>query len=177
MTKKHQKGFTIIEMLVYVAVLSIMIVSVVSFFIWTVNANAKAKAIREVTNNSRIAMDSMIYEIKEAGSIYNPTTAYFSNPRQLSLQTTKYIPLGEASSYVDFYLCGTRLCMKKESQPAVAMTSERVKVTNLVFSEIQTSPGAVSIQINLTVEYNAPSSRPEYQSSLDSVSVVSLRSY
>jgi len=164
-----KKSFTLIEVLIYIAVLAIIVSVASSFFLWVIRANTKTKAMREVLDNTRRAMEIMTYEIKEAKSIYTPTSTFGSHPGQLSLETKKYLPTGETKTYIDFYLCGAQLCLKKESQNPVTLTSERVEVSNLVFSQIVTS-GIPSIQINLQIDY-------KNQASITLTSTASLRSY
>jgi len=167
-----KKSFTLTEMLVYVAVLAIIVLAVSSFFLWTTRSNTKTRAMREALDNSRRAMEIMSSEIKEAKSIYTPTTT----STQLSLETTKYLPTGEETTYIDFYLCGTQLCLKKESQNPIALTSDRVEVNNLIFSQIITG-GNPSVQIDLGINFKNPQNRPEYQASVNLKSTASLRSY
>jgi len=169
----NQKSFTLIEILVYIAVLAIITVAISSFFLWFIHSNTKARAMRETLDNTRRAVEIMTYEIKEAKSIYTPTTT----STQLSLETTKHLPEEEKTTYIDFYLCGTRLCLKKESQTPVALTSDRVVVNNLEFLEITTTPTAPSIQVNLKADYKNPTGRPEYQASVNLTSTAALRSY
>jgi len=169
---KRPLGFTLTEVLVYVAILSIIILAVSGFLAWTMRTNTKVKAMRETQDNARRAMEIMTYEIKEAKSIYTPTTT--SN--QLSLETTHYLPGGENTTYIDFYLCGTQLCLKKESQNPIALTSDRVEVNNLIFSQIITGE-TPSVQIDLGINYKNPQNRPEYQASVNLKSTASLRSY
>jgi len=176
MMKNKQKSFTLTEVLIYIAVLAIVVLIVFSFFLWATRANTKAKAMREVLDNARRAMEIMTYEIKEAKSIYTPTSTFDSHPGQLSLETKKYLPEGETTSYIDFYLCGVQLCFKKESQNPITLTSDRAEVSNLMFSRIVTS-GIPSIQISLEINYKNPTGRPEYQASITSTSTASLRSY
>lgn len=170
-----KKGFTLIEILVYIAVLSIIILSVSSFFLWAVRSNVKTKIMRETLDNARRAMEIITYEIKEAESVYVPTSVSGSHPGQLSLETAKYLPSGETTTYIDFYLCGDRLCLKKESQNPVALTSDRVKISNLIFSQIATTTSCV--QIDLRVDFKTSAEQPEYQGSINLSSVASLRSY
>jgi len=171
-SKLKGKGFTLIEILVYIGVLGIIIVILSSFLIWATRSNTKAKVMRETLDNTRRAMEIMSYEIKEAKSIYTPTTT--SN--QLSLETTHYLPEGETKTFIDFYLCDSRLCLKKESQDSIALTSDNLEVSNLVFAQVIT--GTIpSIQINLKVNYKNPTNRPEYQASVNLLSTISLRSY
>jgi len=169
----NNKSFTLIEVLVYVAVLAIIISAVSSFFLWAIRSNTKTKVMRETLDNARRAMEIITYEIKEAKSIYTPTTT----SSQLSLETTHYLPQGEQTSYIDFYLCENQLCLKKESQDPIALTSDRVEVKNLSFSEIATAPSDSSVQINLEVEYKNPFNLPQYQASVNLTSTIALRSY
>jgi len=174
------RGFTFIELLVYVATLAVIMLAISSFFLWSNKANTKSKANREVLDNANRVIEIISSEIKEADSIYTPTTVFDSSPGQLSLATTKYLPVNEGASYIDFYLCGTQrniLCMKKESQSSVAITSDRVEVSNLTFKQIATSSSAFSIQINLTIRYKNPNNKPEYQASMETTTTVSLRNY
>lgn len=178
-TRNQQKSFTLTEILIYVAVLSIITLAASSFFLWISRSNIKARAMREVTANGERVIQMITAEIKEAENIYTPTSVFDSHPGQLSLEATKYLPEGESTTYIDFYLCGsdgTRLCFKKESQDPIALTSEKVEVNNLVFNQIITS-GAPSVQINLKIDYKSPANKPEYQASFDTISTVSLRSY
>lgn len=176
----NQKSFTLIEILVYIAVLAIITVAISSFFLWFIHSNTKTRAMRETLDNARRAMEIMTYEIKEAKSIYTPTTV----STQLSLESTKHLPEEEKTTYVDFYLCGTQLCFRKEpssfiatSSKPIALTSNSVEVKNLIFSEIATTSTKPSVQINLKVDYKNPANRPEYQSSVNLTSTASLRSY
>lgn len=167
-----KKGFTLIESLVYIGILIIIVGIVFSFLIWCVNLASKIKVAREVSDNARRAMEIMVYEIKGARAVYTPT----SSSTQLSLETLHYLPVGENTTYIDFYLCGTQLCLKKESQNPITITSDAVEVTNLVFTRVVTDQIS-SVQVELKIDYKNTSSRPEYQASVDLKSTASLRSY
>ncbi len=166
-----RSAFTLTEVIVYVGILSIIILALSGFVLWSVRSNAKAKAIGETSDSARRAMEAMAREIKAAKSIYTPTTT----ASQLSLETTRYLPQEETTTYLDFYLCDGRLCLKKESQNPLALTSGKVEVTALNFEIIGVYPG--SVKISLTVNYKNPNNRPEYESSVNLISTVSLRSY
>jgi len=172
-----KKGFTLIEILVYVGVMVIILMTVSSFFLWTNRLNTKTKVMKETIYNARRAMEIMTYEIKSAEGVYNPTSVFSSNEGQLSLQTTRYLPEGENKTYIDFYVCEYRLCLKKEDQDPIALTSDNVRVNVLAFHYIATTSTAPSIQINLKVDYKAPTNKPEHQASVNTTSTASLRSY
>ena len=172
----NNRIFTLIEMLAYIAVLAVIITAISSFLFWAIRSNTKIRAMRETLDNARRAMEIITYEIKGARSIYAPTTT----STQLSLQTLHYLPDGERTTYIDFYLCGiasTTLCLKKESQDPIALTSDRVEVKSLSFTRIATSATYPSLEVNLTIEYKNPAKLPGYQASVNLISTASLRSY
>ena len=170
---RNQQGFTLVEMLVYIAIISIIVTVVVSALLWVVRSDTNAKAQRATADSTRNAMRIMTREIREAKDLYAPTMI---TPAQLSLETTANLPPGETSTYIDFFLCGTRLCFKRESQNPVALTSEDVEVTNIVFTEVTTN-STPSVQITLQVEYQNPGNKPELEVAMNATTTVSLRSY
>lgn len=171
----NNKSFTFVEIMVYVGVLAVIIAAVASFIIWTINSNSKSRVMREALSNSRRVIERMTSEIKEAKEIYLPTSVFDFHPGQLSLKTSKYLPTGEKITYLDFYICSNRLCLKKESQNPITLTSDKVKVTNLVFHQIDTT--VPSIQIDLTIEFDDSSGRPERQALVETITTASLRRY
>lgn len=181
MIKYHpSKSFTLIEVLVYITVLAIIIVAIASFALWITSTNTKAKVMRETLNNAQRAMAIMTSEIREAKSIYLPTTT----STQLSLETGRYLPPGEETSFLDFFLCGSQLCFKKEplslaatSSEPIALTSEQLEVKNLEFTQVSTTSTIPSLQINLKIDYKNPANRLEYEASVNLTSTASLRSY
>ena len=174
---KKGAGFTLMEALIYIGVLAIVVLAVSSFLVWITRSNTKVRAMRETLDSASQAMEIMSHEIKEAKSIYNPTSIFSTSTGQISLETTKYLPEGENGTYIDFFLCEKRLCLKKEGQNPIALTSDNVEVKSLEFNQVATTSTIPSIQIVLRVDYKAPAERAEYQASVKLISTVSLRSY
>ena len=168
MNKKDIKhfcgGFTIIEFLISVVIFSIVLVAVFSFFFWMNYSGNKIQSDNTALENARKALRIMVLEIKRAKGIYSLTTS----ENQLSLQTAAYPPAGENDSFIDFFLCGSSICFKRESQDSAFLTSKNVNVTNLTFSQISTNNN-ISIKISLTLDYN--------NSSAALATTASLRSY
>ncbi len=163
-----KKGFTLTEVLVYILILSLIFLAISSFFVWVTRINNKLRATREVLTNLQRVMGYMRKEIIAAESIYTPTTTQ----EQLSLETKRYLPEGEDTTFIDFYLCEKHLCLKKESEEPFVLTSDKVEVNNLSFTQIGTSPP--SLQINLEI---SSKTYPHYPSTVNITSSVSLRSY
>ena len=154
------------EILVYIGVLSIIVVVISSFLLWLSSSTTKARAMREVLDNNRRAMEMMTYEIIRAKSISQTSTA-----------THLYL---ENTTTSQFYLCGTAsttLCFKEGSESPISLTSDKVEIKNLTFTQIATATTTPSVQINLKVDYKNPGDIPEYQASVSITSTVSLRNY
>ncbi len=169
--KIRSGGFSIVEVVAYVAVLGIIGTSFSAVLLWGMKTYTKSQVMQETTWNAQRAMDVMVQEIREAKGVYVPTTSV----SQLSLVTSKYAGTGHAESFIDFFLCQERLCFKKESQDPVALTSQNVRVTALSFVRVQTSPEAESLRMTLQVEYNNPNNRPELTSEVELTSAASIR--
>lgn len=165
------KGFTLIEVIAYVAVLGIIGTSFSAVFLWSIKTYTKSQVMQETTWNAQRAMDIMVQEIREAEDVYSSTTGV----SQLSLETTRYAAPGHPTSFIDFFLCEEKLCFKRESQDAVVLTSNNVRVMELSFQKVRTGAAISSVQVIVRVEYKNPNNRPELISSLELRSVASVR--
>lgn len=166
--KADVKAFTLIEAIVYVAIFSVLVTAVGSLVLWTIRANAKARAVRETADNVRRALDVISREVRQARGVYAPTVA----ADQMSLETT-VLPAGEVTSFVDLYRCGTRLCIKREGAAAEAFTSQTVEVTDVRFRAIASTTPAV--QAALTVRYANPQNRVEYRATMSATTTTTVR--
>lgn len=166
-----KNGFTLIEVVAYVAVLGIIGTSILAVFLWSIKTYTKSQVMQETAWNAKRAMDVMVQEIREAESIYSPTTS----GSQLSLETTKYTAPGHLTSFIDFSLCEEKLCLKRESQDPAVLTSSNVRVTGLSFQEVRTIASRPSVQVTMSVEYKNPNNRPELSSFVELRSVASMR--
>ncbi len=165
------RGFTIIEVIAYVAVLGIIGTSFSAVFLWGVKTYTKSQVMQETTWNAKRAMDAIVQEVRGAEDIYSPTTS----GTQLSLETTNYTTPGHPTSFIDFFLCEEKLCFKRELQSAVVLTSNNVRVTQLSFQEVKTGSAISSVQVVLQAAYKNPNNRPELGSLVELNSVASMR--
>ncbi len=174
--KQRPAGFSLIEMLVYVAVLAIFTIALSELFFWIVRSQNKIKAIHEATGDANSVMESIAKEIRSSRSVYLPTSIFDSDSGQLSLGTTAGLPQGEIKTYVDFYLCQSRLCFKKEGQSPVALSSDLTEIKKLRFSRIVTGEKE-SIHIIVQADFKNPHNIIEKKASVVLNSIVSLRNY
>lgn len=173
---KISRGFTLTEVVVYTAIVLIIFLVLSSFVYWTVRIQNKVRAMREVSTNAERVLTYIANEIKEAKSVYTPTSNFDISPGQLSLETTKYLPAGETNTYIDFYQCDNQICMKKEGQNPIALSPDNLEVTHLEFHQVATTANAPSIQVHMIVKHMNPQNVPEQEAQIDLVTTASLRS-
>jgi len=171
---RFRAGFTLLEMLIYIASLVLVIATIVVFGIGIIRTGAKVKTNSEILDNSRRAIEIISFEIRNSKSVYTPTSVFDLNPGQLSLEQTNSSSAEEKSIFVDFFKCGDSLCLKREGSSPFAITSSHVKVTNLVFSELFNSVSRPSVQIILRLETAVSSILPGYSSSLQITTTINL---
>ncbi|MEK7453005.1 MAG: prepilin-type N-terminal cleavage/methylation domain-containing protein, partial [Patescibacteria group bacterium] len=83
----NKRGFSLIEILVYIAVLGIIIATVASFLSDVLKTNSKSSAKQAVSNNITLVSNTISNEIRFAKNIYTPTSFLNSDSGQLSLET------------------------------------------------------------------------------------------
>jgi type II secretory pathway pseudopilin PulG len=160
---KSLRGFTLIEVLVYIGVLLIIVSALSYFMIWSIRSAAKIKTMREVSYNARRAIETMTHGIREAENVSTSSTA-----ASLFLEKTD-------GTIIDFYLASSTLYHKEGLQNPFALTSDHVEVKNLEFLQVgSTTP---SVRITLRIDYKNPLNLPQYQSWINVTSTASLRHY
>jgi len=172
---KNNKGFTLIELVIYALLLVVIGVVSVSFFVQVVNVSEASRRSREALDNAKRSLDVISQEVRHASAVYTPTSVFDTSSGQLSLETTRDLPADENATYVDFYVDDSRLFIKREDQADQIVTSEKVKVTQLTFSLLDSSSVKPAVQIELTVEYADPTLGPK--NSVTLTSTATLRSY
>lgn len=175
--KEKQSAFTLVEILVYSAILVVVVSVVVGFLFWALKNNARSKAATESQGNARRAIEIMASAIRQSISAYTPTSVFGANPGQLGLETKINPPTGETKTYKDFFVENYKLYLKEENKAPEQITSDQVRVSNLIFKYLSPASGLENIQIDITVDYSAPVGRPEFQSSAHLISTAALRGY
>lgn len=170
-----EKGFTFIELIVYVATFAIVITVVTLFVFSLIQAQAKARIMEAVSNNSQRVMEIITLEIKNAQDIYLPDSVFDQHPGKLTVKTIRYRPEGEATTYLDFYLNeSSQLLFKREGEPAESLTSKNIKIEKLIFKHL-TASSTESIQIELTAVYESSSQQAAYRATSTLTSSAALR--
>lgn len=159
--RKSQKeeGYTLIEMLVYIAILGIISIVIIGVFFVISRSNSRIMSLIEINSNAYSAMDRITYEVSNAASVYLPTSNFAnynynsSKATQFSIVTKQSVPANETDSYTDFYLENNTLFMKQDGASPIALTSENVNVQSASFYYFINN-NRESIKIDLTIRSN-----------------------
>lgn len=167
---KAEKGFTLIEMILYVAIIAIFVTSLTSFAWDAIYARVKSYTHQEVNQNLRLASKRILLEIRNASGINEPV-----GPSSLSLAMND---INRNPTVID--VSGGRLRVGWGSSgpcPVSSpcnLTSNLVNITNLTFTDLSVLPDSINIKFSLTVQ--STGDRQEYQKTETYESSAELRS-
>lgn len=151
-THNAERGFTLVEMIVAVALFAVVMLVSVSTLLALVNANRKAHALQSVMNNLNIALDGMVRSAR-MGTTYHCGASGASAPlapSDCSAGDTVFAfePYGNISTDQPWvYSYGVddngigRIYKSEEGQVPIAITSPEVSIEELSFYVIGTARG------------------------------------
>jgi len=141
----NQKGYTLIELLLYVVIIGMILVPLTLFFGMSSEARVKAQSISEVEDQGTAAMDYITQTIRNSYSITTPAAAASGASLTLVVPTTALSP-------TVFSLSGTALQVKEGASGSnVALTSGDVQMSNLTFKNLTRSGTSGIVQVSFTL--------------------------
>jgi type II secretory pathway pseudopilin PulG len=152
-------GFTLIETLIYIAIVATAVSSFVLFSISVSNSRNKTYVVQEVQANVRVALNIMSQKIRAAQSVATTTSTYDTDPGFLILNmaSTTLNP-----THIGLNQNDGILGIKEGNAATTSITSDEVLVTNLVFTNLTGSSTQENTRIQMTIEYNNPSGDDDF---------------
>lgn len=141
-----KKGFTLVEMLLYVAISGLFLTSVVSFAWDVIYGRIKSDVHQEVNNNARMAANRIDFELRNAIGINSVTPTSISLQMADSSRNPTIINLTGGRIKVGYGATGN--CT---SASPCNLTSNLVTVTNLTFTNLSQAPDSLNVKYQLTV--------------------------
>ncbi|MEX0877771.1 MAG: hypothetical protein WDZ40_02840 [Candidatus Spechtbacterales bacterium] len=153
---EDSQGFSLMELIVYTALLAMVIMFLFQFLLGAVNSQSRGGSKDKLINNTISAMHAIDFQIRHSSDIYDATSDFVSDPGQLSLLSKKAGYPGETQAYLDIFVdSNERLCIKKENTGIQCLTSGGIVVASLDFSKVYLEDGTEDgILTALTLEYN-----------------------
>jgi len=163
------KGFTLLEFILYFALISIVVGMISAFAVDVVKTRAKTAAIAEVEQNMRFGMQRILRTVRQATKLNVGSSVFDSATGVLSLD----MPDAAATPTV-FDLSDGVLRVKEGAAAAVAITSPDVRITSLRFSKDNGAGNNVAVSVGLDVAYDTdnPDVLFRYSSSASSTGVI-----
>ena len=152
--KAFQKGVSLVELIIYVAILSIMFGAIVSFVGVNERIKKRNQAVSEVEVQGREAMRIIIQSIKNAQSA---TVSGSSGNFILTVVSDDV-----SKNPIVFDLNSGILRIKENVSVPVQLTSSRVIVSNLNFTETGWGSTKGSVKMQFDVTYSDPSGNLNY---------------
>lgn len=166
---KYQSGFTLIELLIYLALIVTVASTLVLFSLSISETRGKNYVVQEVHANVRTALDIITQRIRAATGVNSVTANSLNLAMADAAKNPTVIDLDPNS----------RLRISEDSDgpsPAITLiTTSKVKVTSLVFTNLTSTAPRENIRIQLTVSYDNPSGDVEYSYSQTMQTSVSVR--
>lgn len=154
-TTRAHSGHTILESILYIAILIVISVFVTSYLAGMASLWGSSRNTRNVTDAGKLIMERITQEIRLAQSIDQAQSVFGSHPGSVTLNTFES-PTSSASTTVSFSLSGTTLQMQQAANPAQALHSPKIRTTRLFITRIATS-NSEALRIDLSVETGAGS--------------------
>ena len=152
MTIKSERGFSILELIIYIAIFAVISTAAVDM---ALNLNAgwtKSKVESEVQQNLRFAMEAIAQNVQNASAVTIPAAGASGNS----------LTLVSDGQTIQFFLTGTMLQKQIGANPAENITTDKVKITYVNFRTLQNTASSNSGIIATTTEF---AMRMEYNSS------------
>lgn len=151
------KGYTLIELLLYMSLLGSLLLGISLFFVTSTTARVKNQTVAEVDRQGELIMDAITRTIRNADSITSPSTGATASSLTLAVPTTSLTPTVFSSP------AGT-LQMTEAGGSAVALHNDKVEVlaANLSFKNLSRSGTPGVVRISFVISRKNPNNRNEY---------------
>lgn len=150
--QKTQRGFTLLELLIYIAILSGFLIVVVNLFLAVSTSSSREEARAEVQQNLRFAVQQITDDMRSASAIILPAGGGSGNTLELTV---------DAASTV--YSIDNGVLQKTRNSVTENITSGNVTVsiTNPIFVRSFNAGARPTVQISLEISYK-DNGRSEY---------------
>lgn len=170
-----RKGFTLVEMILYVALLAIMMGAALPIALQLVTNGTKSGITQEVYHSARYASERIMYEIRNANGIYDASSTFDVDIATTTGAALYLIGASPATDPTVITVASGTLQIRQGAGDPVALNSVDSRVASLIFSNYSTSTYN-NVGFVLTMANAATSTRQEYRASTTINTSVGIRS-
>src|SRR3989338_4816232 len=115
-----RRGFSLVETLFYVAILSFSLLAIMQTLIVVTRSHGVLRSAQRVEQEASISIERMIREIRDGESIDDACSVFSAHPGKLLLHSTNVSGLPRT---VEFSLSGGKLSLKEDGVAVGLLTS------------------------------------------------------
>jgi type II secretory pathway component PulJ len=150
--KINNKGFSLLEILIYITAIAVVTLAIGSIFISIANGQAKADARAEMNSNIQFISDKINQDILAASAVITPATAG---------QSSATLSLTVGASTIGYCVVNSQLRRSTSGTcdgAAELLSGQAVTIKNLSFTRLENTNSVlaktvVSVQTALTLSY------------------------
>lgn len=141
---QRRKGYTLIELLLYLGIASSLVVALAVFFSTVLQARERNNTIIEIEDQGRQALYRITQTIRNAKSINSPSSGGSSATLSLEMEESTKNP-------AIFDVAGGVLRLTEGAGSPVALTASRFPVSAITFTNLSRTgtPGTMRVQLIL----------------------------
>ncbi|MHB0978357.1 MAG: prepilin-type N-terminal cleavage/methylation domain-containing protein [Minisyncoccota bacterium] len=147
MIKINKKGFSIMEMLIYLAILALMLWVIANILNSMIQTERVASSSKVVENAAIFGLERIVREVRDASAVESSSVLDL-NPGVLVLSGTD---TNGGAKTIEFFINLGALHIKENGIDKGALTESKATVTDLVFS-VLSNPNSKSVKTVMTVE-------------------------
>ncbi|MCF7843441.1 prepilin-type N-terminal cleavage/methylation domain-containing protein [Candidatus Gracilibacteria bacterium] len=152
------KGFTLIEMMLYVSICSILLLALTSMFSLLIGARIKNQTIAEVNQSGIQVMQLITQTIRDAKSINAPLAPSSSSTLSIKMNNAILDP-------TIFDIASGTIRIKEGTSTYTTITNSKVKASSLLFTNttvVASTTDGGSVGISFVLTYVTTSSSSDY---------------
>ncbi|MFA6339113.1 MAG: prepilin-type N-terminal cleavage/methylation domain-containing protein [Candidatus Paceibacterota bacterium] len=147
LTSKTKRGFSLIEMIIYIAILVVILLSVINMMLILSKSYGRIKVERNIMHSTTVTLERMTREIKGAKTINVAGSIFNLSPGKLVLDGID--SFGNATT-TTFYVVGNSLHVMEGISDKGPIISTQSRIDNLIFRRIASS-SAEAVKIEMSI--------------------------
>jgi type II secretory pathway component PulJ len=157
MKLRENKGFTLLELLIYIAILSAVTLVIASLFVSMNKGQGQVESRNEVDSNLQFSVEKINRDLKSASLVTTPASPNASSTSLILIS---------GGQTITYDVSAGRLRRQIDAQDPQIITSDKVTVAEAIFTRLENTnqilnKTVVSVSLNILMNYNSQS--PDYQ--------------
>jgi len=157
---RSQKGFTLLELVIFTAIFSMTIIAFISVLVSITRTQVRQTAVTEVNQQSQFLL--------QAVQFYVERSSFINIAADVATTSVNLVMTADAETPTLIFASGTQIFSKVGSDPAQVLTSNRVSVTDFSMTKHSNPGGKDTLSVSFTIAYNTLNPQQNFIQTLSS---------